>query len=295
MESINLSKLVLSNHFLELLTEENIHFDGIFSDNKELSEATEVKRIDRHLESFFSWLDKNSHILLILDKLWIEDIFSYIQWFSSICVLSAHSWLASFSKKFHPEIEHVWELHEKITILFPWDLEDFIKGLQKEGNIFIPLSNQEVPENIYASSSDEESWVQFIDKSLIDKKNILSLLSPEKAEICLIGMGTHFEELVKLSQLLATIEARISLHILNQWDLLFSEEWKELFKEAKRLGIILDQKPHKKLIEHLEKLWKPLEIITPCYEKLTSIMAEYQYEQSDFNAIALYERILELL
>ncbi|MBQ9553520.1 hypothetical protein IJU97_00715 [bacterium] len=66
--------------------------------------------------------------------------------------------------------------------------------------------------------------MQFIDKSLIDKKNILSLLSPEKAEICLIGMGTHFEELVKLSQLLATIEARISLHILNQWDSLFSEE-----------------------------------------------------------------------
>jgi hypothetical protein len=34
MESINLSKLALSSHFLEILDEENIHYDNIITDNK---------------------------------------------------------------------------------------------------------------------------------------------------------------------------------------------------------------------------------------------------------------------
>ena len=38
MESINLSKLVLSSHFLEIFDEEHIHFDSIITDNKELAE-----------------------------------------------------------------------------------------------------------------------------------------------------------------------------------------------------------------------------------------------------------------
>jgi hypothetical protein len=37
MESINLSKLVLSPHFLGMLNEEHIHFDSIITDNKELA------------------------------------------------------------------------------------------------------------------------------------------------------------------------------------------------------------------------------------------------------------------
>jgi hypothetical protein len=59
MESINLSKLVLSSHFLTLLEEENIQYNSIISDNKELAQSSSIQLIDSHLETFFSQLNKD--------------------------------------------------------------------------------------------------------------------------------------------------------------------------------------------------------------------------------------------
>jgi hypothetical protein len=50
----------------------------------------------------------------------------------------------------------------------------------------LPLISQELPENIYASANDEDE-IQFIDKSLVEKKQCLSLLSPDKPELVLVG------------------------------------------------------------------------------------------------------------
>jgi hypothetical protein len=59
MESINLSKLVLSPHFFEILNEDRIHYDSIITDNKELAEQGNAILINTHLESFFSKIDSN--------------------------------------------------------------------------------------------------------------------------------------------------------------------------------------------------------------------------------------------
>ena len=296
MESLNLSKLVLEQSFLELLNEEDIHFDAIYTDNKELAKNENVSNIQGYLADFFPWINKDQKILLILDKLGISDVLEYLNDFRSVCILSCFSWGASFIKKLNPEIEHLEkEGLERFEIHYPWDLDSFLKALKKGGNIFIPLSNQEIPENIYASSNDEEEWVAFIDKSLIDKKNILSLLSPEKADLCLFWMWNHFEELVKLSQLLAMREERISLHVLSQWDLLFLDETKAYFSDAKKVWIILDHLPSEELQKKVKSLWKEVVFYTPHYEKLRSIFAEYQFEETDFNAMSLFERILNSL
>jgi len=295
MESLNLSKLVLSDSFLELLKDEDISFDAIYTDNETLASKKEVKKIDGHLETFFSSLDKRAHNLFILDVLGINDILPYLGGFSSIVVLSSFSLVSSFTKKFHPEVDHLEKSGlEEFSIEFPWDLECFIKALKKEGKVFIPLSNQEISENIFASSNDSEEGISYVDKSLIDNKNIISLLSPEKADLCLFWMGNHFEELVKLSQVLAVNPARISLHILNQWNLLFSEA-KEYYKDAKKIWIIIDHDVNTDLENKMRSLWKEVVFITPHYEKLRSVFAEYQFEEVDFNALALYERVLECL
>jgi hypothetical protein len=54
MESLNLSKLVLEQSFLELLNEEDIHFDAIYTDNKELAKNENVANIQGYLADFFS-------------------------------------------------------------------------------------------------------------------------------------------------------------------------------------------------------------------------------------------------
>jgi hypothetical protein len=123
----------------------------------------------------------------------------------------------------------------------------------------------------------------------------LSLLSPEKADLLVVWFWNHFEELVKLSQFLSLDKARIALAILNNWNYLFSEEFKEYYKNAKKIAFILDCNINKEIETQLSKLWKPIEFITPEFEKLTSIFPEYYYEQTWFNANSLYEKCISLV
>lgn len=296
MESINLSKLVLSPHFLEMLNEEHIHFDSIITDNKELAKQWNIVLINTHLESFFSKIDTNWNHLIILDKLGVNDILQYIKDFKSVSILSANSALGSFSKKYHHEIDYLWNKGiESFNFCFPRDLESFLKLLKDKTNVIFPLSSQEIADNIYDSPSEEEEWIQYIDKNLIDNSEILSLLSPEKADLLVVWFWNHFEELVKLSQFLSLDKARIALAILNNWNYLFSKEFKEYYKNAKRIAFILDCNVNKEIETQLSKLWKPVEFITPEFEKLTSIFPEYYYEQTWFNANSLYEKCISLV
>ena len=296
MESINLSKLVFSPHFLDTLEEEHIHYDAIITDNKELSKEWEVKLIDNHLETYFSKLNKGWKYLIILDKLWIKDILPYIKDLKLVSLVSANSAMGSFWKKYQAEIDYLsTEGINNYNICFPWDFENFLELLKKDENAIFPLPAQEIADNIYDSPSEEEEWIQFIDKSLIDNHEILSLLSPEKPDLLIIGFGNHFEELVKLSQFLAMDKARISLAIVNNWNYLFSEDFKEYYKNAKKIAIILDCNTNKDVENKLSKLWKSIVFLTPEFDKLTSIFPEYYFEQTWFNAILLYEKCLNLV
>ena len=296
MESINLSKLVLSPHFLTLLEEENIQYDSIISDNKELSQSSDIQLIESHLEAFFSQLKKDWDYLIILDKLSIHDILPHIVKLKSVSIISANSSIGSFWKKFHPELNYL-TIEDPYTFnyCFPWDLESFLKLLKGKENSIYPLSSQEIADNIYASSSEDEDWIQFIDKKLIDDSEILSLLSPKNPDLLVIWFWNHFEELVKLSQLLNTDSARISLTIINNWNYLFSEEFKKYYKEAKRIAFIMDCKISKEIDKQLSTLWKPIDFITPEFDNLTSVFPEYYFEQTWFNAVSLYEKCLKLI
>ena len=296
MESINLSKLVFSSHFLDTLEDENIHYDAIITDNKEFSKQWNVSLIDSHLETFFSKLDKNWNYLIILDKLWIWDILSYITELKSVSLISANAALGSFWKKYCSEIDYLsTEKIENFNICFPWDFENFLELLKKDGNKIFPLPAQEISDNIYASPSEDEEWIQFIDKNLIDNHEILSLLSPEKPDLLVVGFGNHFEELVKLSQLLSMDKSRTSLSIVNNWDYLFSEDFKKYYKNAKKIVFIIDCKTNKRIENQLSKLWKLITFIIPEFNKLTSIFPEYYFEQTGFNAVSLYEKCLNLV
>ena len=296
MESINLSKLVLSSHFLTLLEEENIQYNSIISDSKELAQSSSIQLIDSHLETFFSQLNKDWEYLIILDKLSIHDILPHISRLKSVSIISANSSMGSFWKKFHPELDYLSiEDSSSFNYCFPWDLESFLKLLKNKVNSIYPLSSQEMADNIYASSSEDEDWIQFIDKKLIDDNEILSLLSPKNPDLLVVWFWNHFEELVKLSQLLSTNNARISLSIINNWNYLFSEEFKEYYKGAKKIAFIMDCKINKKVDKQLSTLWKPIDFITPEFDNLTSMFPEYYFEQTWFNAISLYEKCLNLV
>ena len=295
MESINLSKLVLSSHFLTLLEEENIQYDSIISDNKELSQSLKIQLIESHLETFFSQLNKDWDYLIILDKLSIHNVLPHVGKLKSVSIISANSSMGSFWKKYHPELDYLSIDSNTFNYCFPWDLESFLKLLKNKENSIYPLSSQEMADNIYASSSEDEDWIQFIDKKLIDDSEILSLLSPKNPDLFVIWFWNHFEELVKLSQLLSTDSSRIALSIVNNLNYLFSEGFKEYYRGAKKIVFIMDCKINNKIEMQLSILWKPIYFITPEFNNLTSMFPEYYYEQTWFNDISLYEKCLNLV
>lgn len=58
MQTINLSKLVMSPYFFNLLDQENLGFDQVFTDNQHLAKAGNIPCIDEDLASFFHKQEK---------------------------------------------------------------------------------------------------------------------------------------------------------------------------------------------------------------------------------------------
>ena len=76
----------------------------------------------------------------------------------------------------------------------------------------------------------------------------------------------------------------------------------ENIKNSKKLFILIDHENTDELRNWIEKRMKnlnladiQLNIISPKYEKLTTILNEYQEEQSDFDAEELAQRIVSKL
>lgn len=294
MWTINLSKFVLGSHFFDVLEKEGIHYDHVFSDCKFLVRNDYSKKITTPVKNFFKGLNKEDRILIILEKLGIEDLIQFLQGFSNLTVLSTYSWVASFSRKNSPEINYLGDdVVNMFTIYFPWDFVTFLENLRWEGNIFIPLTNQEISETIYSNVSNEEEELQFIEKSLVDNKGCLDIFSPRNSEVFVLGFGNHFEELIKLSHLLLQDSVPISFSILSNWNYLFSEDFKNKIRHFKKIIFILDHESNNQLKSCFNSFSKDIIFIVPFYEKLTSIFIEYQFEQSFFNASALYYRIRE--
>lgn len=291
MNTYNLSKLALSPIFLELLKQEGISFDAILTDNTKLAQETGLTLIDQELEHFFRKYQKKSW-LLILDQLWINDLLPYAQSsFKQVIIISARSGIASLGKKLQPENDYLSN-SKNFKVFFPRDWETFFQALKNQGNTIIPLTNQEVSENIYSTPYNEENEeLQIIDKILIDQKECLTLVNPEQAELSLIGTGNHFEELVKLSQILAENSARISLYCIQEWNYLLSGEMKKKLQSTKKIWIILDHEASQSLEQIIRSLGKECFLLTPEYLKIKSIFPEYQNEEANFDFKSLWSKI----
>ena len=217
--SINLSKLVCSPYGIQLFREESLSFDLILSDAEALAGEKEVHIFDQELSSFFAQEKPARSALIILQKLNFSDLSPYLQNFEHVIVVDAFTGMTSLEKKLSPELELLTQAKEaQLEICFPFDLNKLLKKIKSQTSLLLSLNNQEVPENLYATTEEEE--IQFIDKQLIDQRDCLTLLSPDTSDLLLIGTGNHLEELVKLSQYLSLRPEKIGLEILGNRSLL---------------------------------------------------------------------------
>ena len=279
----------MSSYFINLLEQEDIRFDQILTDNPYLAKEWNILCIEGDLTSFFHKQKKIKTWLLILDQLNLQDVAPFVDLcFEKYYIIDARTWVSSFGKKISQEVNYLDSLVG--NAIFPFDENYFIQALKSGTSSVIFLTDQEVPENIYASHTEEQ--LQIVDKALVEQPQFISLLSPENPSLFLIGTGNHLEELIKLSQFLSLHEQKIALGVIGNFSVIKSLEFQQKFLSVKKIWILIDHTPTN-FFSKFFSTNKEITLITPKYQQLTSISPDWAFTQTEFDAEALLKRVVE--
>lgn len=296
MYSTNLSKLMGSDYFFELIKEEKIHFDRIISDFHFEKPQSNFILFNSNLDTLLleNKIKKSDHICVILDQLPMSLLWNEIFWYENIIFICPFSGISSIGHKISPELNQITMFErQKVENWFPFDMQTLMKILKKNWLHAVHLINQEIAENIYEIQAEEE--LAIVDKVLIDQPEEIHLINSPEAETLVIGQWNYFEELVKLSEYLLHQEKRYHFLALACMGKLSSEEIKLQAKKAKKIILLLDQQSSPELqnliAQKLNTQGEKIRILSPLYTKLTTVLTDYQLEQTEFDAEHLAERI----
>lgn len=296
MYSTNLSKLMVNDYFFELIKEEKIHFDWIISDFHFEKPQSNFILFNSNLDTLLleNKIKKSDHICIILDQLPTSLLWSEIFWYENIIFICPFSGISSIGHKISQELNQITMFErQKVENWFPFDMQTLIKILKKNWLHAVHLINQEIAENIYEIQAEEELTI--VDKALIDQPEEIHLINNPEAETLIIGLWNYFEELVKLSEYLLHQEESYHFLALACMGKLSSEEIKLQAKKAKKIILLLDQQTSPELqnliIQKLKTQGEKIRILSPLYTKLTTVLTDYQLEQTEFDAEHLAERI----
>ena len=239
-------------------------------------------------------IKKSDHICIILDQLPISLLWNEIFWYENTIFICPFSGISSIGHKISPELNQITMFErQKVENWFPFDMQTLIKILKKNWLHAVHLINQEIAENIYEIQAEEE--LAIVDKALIDQPEEIHLINNPEAETLIIGLWNYFEELVKLSEYLLHQEESYHFLALACMGKLSSEEIKLQAKKAKKIILLLDQQTSPELqnliIQKLKTQGEKIRILSPLYTKLTTVLTDYQLEQTEFDAEHLAERI----
>lgn len=296
MYSSNLSELSTHEYLFQLLQEEEISFDRMITDYQLETQKENHILLNKHITEIdtFKKIKKSDHILLIL---WTTDISAFlddIKIFENLTIIETFAGLSSIWHKSKIRLDHREQIQKSdFELYFPFDQNQFLKILEKEGRNYIITTNQEIPENIYQLPEDEE--VSFVDKALAEQPENIALINNPESQTHIIAFGSYFEQRVQLSQLLLQREESYHLSVIAKLSQLTKATTQNTIKKAKKLIIIADHLNTSDFSSFLSKLSgkeeTSLQILTPKYEQLTTILPEYQLEQVEFDALALFNRI----
>lgn len=314
MPSLFLTEYIKSNMFIQDLREEladrDVNFDLIVSDLNYTDCPILCINPDNKPENVSlidAWKDAISvskHPLIILNELnlsFLGPIFEILNEKKYATIINIHAWLWSYGKKISPEIN---DLDEYICNLNfhsfePIDLENMRNIFKQNQRQYIRLLHKEMPDAIF--DVDE---LGIIDASMLENLDSISLKTYGFAwnDWVILATGSLFATAIQTWEIIQNHNKQISIFVLQRLNSDWSEEIIDNIKNSKKLFILIDHNNSEELRKWtesgLKKYWLTdveLNIICPKYEKLTTIMNEYQEEQSDFDPERLSQRIISKL
>ena len=313
MPSLFLTEYIKSNMFIQNLREEladrDVNFDLIVSDlnysdcpilniNPD-NKPENVSLIDARKDA----ISVSKHPLIILNELnisFLEPIFDILNKKDYVTIINIHAWLWSYGKKISPEtndLDYICKLD--FNTFEPIDLENMRNIFKQNQRQYIRLLHKEMPDAIF--DVDE---LGIIDASMLENLNSISLKTYGFAgnDWVIITTGSLFATAIQTWEIIQNHNKQVSIFVLQKLNSNWSDEMIENIKISKKLFILVGHNDSEELRKRVENGMKKyglnnieLNIICPKYENLTTILNEYQEEQSDFNPEKLSQRIISKL
>lgn len=313
MPSLFLTEYIKSNMFIQDLCEKvadrDVNFDLIVSDINYVDCPILCINPDNKPENVSlldAWKDAISvskHPLIILNELnlsFLKPIFELLNKKDYVTIMNIHAWLWSYGKKISTETSDLDLVCKLIFDSFePIDLENMWNIFKKNGRQYIRLLHKEMPDAIF--DVDE---LGIIDASMLENLDSISLKTYGFAgnDGVILATGSLFATAIQTWEIIQNHNKQVSIFVLQKLNSQRSEEMIENIRNSKKLFILIDHENTDELRNWIEKRMKnlnladtELSIISPKYEKLTTILNEYQEEQSDFDAEKLAQRIVSKL
>ena len=314
MPSLFLTEYIKSNMFIQDLREEladrDVNFDLIVSDlnytdcpilciNSD-NKPENVSLIDARKDA----ISVSKHPLIILSELnlsFLEPVFEILNNKNYATIINIHTWLWSYGKKISPEINDLDEYISKLNFhsFEPIDLENMWNIFKQNNRQYIRLLHKEMPDAIF--DVDE---LGIIDASMLENLDSISLKTYGFAwnDGVILATGSLFATAIQTWEIIQNHNKQVSIFVLQKLNADWNEEMIDNIKNSKKLFILIDHDNSeglRKWAENwLKRFWLTdieLNIICPKYEKLTTIMNEYQEEQPDFDPEKLSQRIISKL
>ena len=312
MQSLFLTQYIKSNIFVrdlrEKLSEHDVNFDLIVSDiNYDdcpcllINSNTKPQNVSL-INSWKDAINVSKHPLIILNELnlnYISPIFDLINEKSNVTIINVHAGLWSYGEKISPEINDLEILPHWSNCFEPIDLENLRNILRQGWKQYIRLLHKEMPSAIF----DVEE-LGIIDAELLENLNSISLKTYGFAwnDWTILASGSLFATAIQTWEILQQKNKQLSIYILQLLNCQWNDEIIESIKNSKKLFVLIDHKDSdyiKSLIDNrlqsLNLTDITVNIISPKYEKLTTVLNEYQEEQSHFNPDELSNRIISIL
>ena len=313
MQSLFLTEYIKSNMFIQDLREEvadrDVNFDLVVSDINYTDCPILCINSDNKPENVSlldAWKDAISiskHPLIILNELnlnFLEPIFELLNKKEYATIINIHAWLWSYGKKISPEtndFDYICKL--KFYSFEPIDLENMWNIFKQNGRQYVRLPHKEMPDAIF--NVDE---LGIIDASMLENIDSISLKTYGFSgnDGVILATGSLFSTAIQTWEIIQNHNKQTSIFVLQNLNPNWSEEMIENIKNSKKLFILIDHSDSNELRNEIKNVMKnyglndiELNIISPKYNKLTTILNEYQEEQSDFDPEKLSQRIISKL
>ena len=313
MPSLFLTEYIKSNMFIQDLRDEladrDVNFDLIVSDLNfsdcpilNINPDNKPENVSL-LNARKDAISVSKHPLIILNELnisFLEPIFELLDNKKYATIINIHAWLWSYGKKISPEtddLDYVSKLN--FHSFEPIDLENMRNIFKQNQRQYIRLLHKEMPDAIF--DVDE---LGIIDASMLENLDSISLKTYGFAgnDGVILATGSLFATAIQTWEIIQNHNKQVSIFVLQKLNSNRTEEMIENIKSSKKLFILIDHNDSEELRKRVESGMKNFwltnietNIICPKYSKLTTILNEYQEEQSDFNPEKLSQRIISKL